>query len=322
MKNILVVYPNCSMGGMASVYRNRALSDQNNHYHFIFNNDKGGMSFFEDLSNVHLTIVRKDRLARYLSYLINVVKYDEVYVTSIPEIVQVFKDSDIRVIYEFHTSTDSIIEKECKEIDVDEVHSINVPSEYLKSVVSPFLDPRVAGKLSVVPNLVDESIFNSSLTGKSCYKFGSDDKKPLIWIGRLDKGKNVNDFLRLLKTLGENYVGIILLGLESDPDRFSRFLGYASSLGVKNRLYTLVNVPQPGIASLFSMVKDRNGFYVSTSLGESFGYGVQEALDSGVSTVAYDVGALSERCSQIAEATYDLVDVGSVSKMSKVIRGY
>ncbi|WP_193058230.1 glycosyltransferase [Glutamicibacter arilaitensis] len=322
MKKILVVYPNCSMGGMASVYRNRALSDENNLYHFVFNNDKGGVSFYEDLENAQITIVRKDRLVKYLEYLISITEYDEVCITSIPEVVKIFSDSDIRVTYEFHTSTDSIIESECKAFDVQEVDSINVPSEYLKAIVSQFVDSQAIGKLSVVPNLVDVSIFNSEPIAGLDYKFGSDEKKPLIWIGRLDKGKNVNDFLRLLKVLGEDYVGIILLGLEDDPERFSRFMGYASSLGVKNRVYTLVNVPQPGIASLFSMVKARNGFYVSTSLGESFGYGVQEALDSGVSTVAYDVGALSERNSRSSEVTYDLVDVGSISEMSRAIRGH
>lgn len=322
MKKILVVYPNCSMGGMASVFRNRALSDKSNIYHFIFNNDKGGASFFEDLGNAHLTIVRRDRLENYLAYLISLINYDEVYIISIPGVVKIFKDTDIKVVYEFHTSTDSIIEKECEAFDVEDVDSINVPSEYLKAIVSQFLDSQAIGKLSVVPNLVDGSLFNSEPIAEVNYKFGSDERKPLIWIGRLDKGKNVNDFLRLLKNLGEEYVGIILLGLEDDPERFSRFMGYASSLGVKNRVYTLVNVPQPGIAALFSMVKARNGYYVSTSLGESFGYGVQEALDSGVSTVAYDVGALSERSSQVTEATYDLVDVGSISEMSRAIRAY
>ena len=104
---ILTLYPNCSLGGMTSVYLNRCLVDNENQYDFIFLNDKGGRKAYEALESSSLRIVRKDRLNAYMEYLVKSSEYEEIRITSLPEVTQLIKEKlkNTKVIYEFHTSS-------------------------------------------------------------------------------------------------------------------------------------------------------------------------------------------------------------------------
>lgn len=314
----LIVYPNCSMGGMATVFRNRIKYNPEVAYHLIFVNDLGGRSYFDDLPNARITIVRKDRLKNYLQYLFGTEEYERILVTSMPDVMMMAAEqSSAECIYEFHTSTDSIIEGEIARLEFGRIDSIQVPSLYLRDVVQDYLKSEFHQLLRVEPNLVDTQLFTPK--ENLDLKLDFSGLKPLIWLGRLDAGKNVNDFLRVLSRLDDSYCGVVVLGLESDPARFSSFLGYASSLGVRNRIKVLVNLPQTGIADLYNSARKMNGFFISTSLGESFGYGVQEALSTGLSTVAYRVGALAERTTSLKDTQFNLVDVGDIESMVAVV---
>lgn len=316
--NSLIIYPNCSMGGMATVYRTRILSNPQINFTLLFVNDLGGKSFFEDLANVEVVIVRKDRLLAYASFLAESGVFANVFVTSLPEVAnRIARVSGLELIYEFHSSSAMIIEKELNQLQIDDVSSIQVPSNYLLEIVAGYLDHDYHHSLKVVPNLTDGSIFRQR--DDIDFEMNLDGRRPLVWIGRLDSGKNVADFLRLLSIVDDQYIGIIILGLEQDPSRFANFLGYASSLGVKSRIRVFVNLPQAGIADLYNLARLNDGFFVSTSLGESFGYGVQEALDCGLNTLAYDVGALAERTFRHESVRYSLVDVGAIASMANRI---
>lgn len=313
----VILYPNCSMGGMATVYRNRIRSQPQKQFKLIFLFDKGGKSYYDNLPNVELVIVRRDRLDSYLRYLTATIHINAAYITSLPDAANLLSDLKIKVNYEFHSSTDSILRKEIEKLDSKSLFRIQVPSNYLFNIIHGYIETEDKDKVVIVPNLVDEHMF--SFVENVDLNIDFDGRIPLVWVGRLDSGKNVNDFLRALTLLEEHYVGIVILGLESDPQRFSKYIGYASTLGVADRIHTLVNLPQAGIASIYNKARIDGGYFVSTSLAESFGYGVQEALQTGLSTVAYDVGALSERVPHYG-AQYHLVDVGDVAELVGVIR--
>lgn len=313
-KRVLIVYPNCSMGGMATVYRNRVKANPDDFFKLIFANDLGGRSYFDDVPNVEVIIVRKGRMVNYLKHLVAVEEFSKIMITSLPEIANaVSQVSDAQNVYEFHTSTDSIIQDEISKVNFESMDAIQVPSEYLQNVVSDNLPRELHELIKVVPNLVDQELFAPRDDTQIHLNFGG--KVPLVWVGRLDSGKNVNDFLRVLSRLDDSYLAIIILGLEHDPSRFANFLGYAAALGVKHKIRTLVNLPQSGIADIYNIARKQDGYFVSTSLGESFGYGIQEALATGLNTVAYRVGALSERTVPISNTRYSLVDVGDIDAM-------
>lgn len=313
----LIVYPNCSMGGMATVFKNRALESPDIDFELVFTRDLGGREFFDGIENVTINIVRRDRLVNYLKYAISVNHFESIFLTSFPEVFNELSRVHDKVVYEFHSSSEPVLRKEIDALDPTLIKRIYTPSIFLKDKISMMLAAELRELVCVTPNLVDGRIFNADTHPLRNFDIG--EKKALIWIGRLDAGKNINDFLRVLSIVNDDYIGVVILGLEQDPKRFASFFGYASSLGVLEKVRTFVNIPQSGVAGIFAYARENNGFFISTSLGESFGYGVQEALDIGLDTVAYNVGALSERSNSLTGTNYTLVDVGDITQMARAI---
>lgn len=313
--NILHLYPNCSLGGMTTVYRNRALSDPESHFTFLFMNDKSGSVAYNSLPNVTMRISQPDRYESMVSYAVSKSNYDSIRITSLPGIVSKLGRCDAEVIYEFHSSDQGIIQRELDVLDLSLVDKIATPSEYLAEVIRAKVSVDQRSMVVVIPNLVDRDVF--SVDGPVPMLSLDSNSLPLVWIGRLDKGKNVNDFLRLLSLLPDVYTGIIILSFEDQPGRLADFLGLAASLGLDTRIKILLNLSQHQIADIYRFSRNRNGFFCSTSLGESFGYGVAEALSVGLSTIAYDVGALKE-LSEDAEAL-TLVPVGDVRGLAREV---
>lgn len=314
---ILHLYPNCSLGGMTTVYRNRALSDLDNRYTFLFANDKSGSVAYQSLPNATMRIARPDRYEALVEYAVSSVDYDLVRVTSLPKIVTRLVKSKAEIVYEFHSSDEKVIQRELLELDLELVSKITTPSEFLAEVVRGYMPVGKRGMVEVLPNLVDESVFTS--TGFVPPLVSEPGAVPLVWIGRLDKGKNAADFLRVLSLLPSDYFGVVILSFEDQPNRMAEFLGLASSLGVDARIRVLLNLAQAQISEIYRHAQANGGFFCSTSLGESFGYGVAEALSAGLDSVAYDVGALGELSS--VEANYHLVPVGDLHGFAERILG-
>mgnify|MGYP007072505742 FL=1 len=77
----LIIYPNCSKGGVSSVIRGRAADEPNTQFDVVFFNDRGGLRTFSDISNVDVRIIREDRSIAYLTYLVSRMDYDSVPVS-------------------------------------------------------------------------------------------------------------------------------------------------------------------------------------------------------------------------------------------------
>ncbi|HMR10412.1 MAG TPA: hypothetical protein PKA88_31765, partial [Polyangiaceae bacterium] len=75
---VLTFYTNCSLGGMTSVYRGRALENPDVQFDIVFSADRDGRSAFADLPNVDVRIVPPSRVASYLNWVISTVDYSEV----------------------------------------------------------------------------------------------------------------------------------------------------------------------------------------------------------------------------------------------------
>lgn len=316
-KQILHLYPNCSLGGMTTVYRNRALSDPQSRYTFLFAHDKSGSVAYQSLPNAAFRIIRPDRYEALVEYAVANSDYDLVRITSLPRIVSRLARSNAEIVYEFHSSDEKVIERELSELDLSVVSRITTPSAFLADVVRGKLPVAHREMVEVLPNLVDKTTFDP--TGPVPDLVFEPQTVPLLWIGRLDKGKNVSDFVRVLSLLPSRYVGVVILSFEDQPNRMAEFLGLAASLGVDARLRVLLNLAQVQIAGMYRYAQVNGGFFCSTSLGESYGYGVAEALSAGLDSVAYDVGALGELNSEVAN--YHLVPVGDLHGFAERIVG-
>lgn len=316
----LIVYPNCSKGGVTSVIRGRARKNPEIHFDVVFFNDRGGRFAFEDLPNVTVRIVRQDRSTSYFNYLMENFSYSSVSVLSSPATSnQLVKFENCRVTYEFHSSDMSIVKEEIDQLEVDRIARFIAPTSVMTEQIRDLLPLRVRDRLEVESNLVDTALFSTD--GRAEFfansRFEQDANAiPLIWVGRFDSGKGYQYFIRTIAQLPEQYVGHVIVSLESDPDRADKFLSECAAMGVEDRVRLYLNLSQAQIAEAYRSVRDAGGWCVSTSLMESFGYSVAEARACGLRVAAFDLPVWDAYAHDSAVVT---VPTGSIPALVRVI---
>lgn len=313
MKTIISAYVNCSMGGMGTVLRNRALHDEDSRHLLYFTKDAGGRGSFAQLNDTDLRITERARLPASIQYACQELDVSEISIISMPDVAVAVNNAGLgsKLVYEIHTSDAKVIGHELGILQNFGDVRVRVPSLYTRDQVDSIRPAGLKCHFEVVPNTVDVEIFKRS--GSAVLL--DDQSIPLVWVGRLDKGKNPNDLLRVLKILPMRYVGIFVITLESGPDRFSDFIGLAAQYGVLDRISVFSDISQSAMADLFRGARRQDGVFVSTSLAESFGYSVLEASLCGLPVVAYQVGAIGEHQSDLIH----LVSAGSVQGLSAEI---
>lgn len=315
----LIIYPNCSKGGVSSVIRGRAADEPNTQFDVVFFNDRGGLRTFSDISNVDVRIIREDRSIAYLTYLVSRMDYDSVHVLSTPKIANALVENpDVVAVYEFHSSNMTVVEQELKELDIDKMSQIAVPSEMMKLKIGERLPRRTLSRLVVVPNLVDHHVFSQN--GPSDFfdrdpNFTEESLRPIVWVGRFDKDKGYQYAVRALAQLPEDFIGIFVVSLEHDPVRTSRFLSECDAMGVRDRVQLYMNLSQPEIANLYRSARDRGGVYVSTSLMESFGYAIAESIECGLPCAAFELPVLGLHRDRGKLQSVPIGDVEALAKM-------
>lgn len=317
MTKILSLYPNCSKGGMTTVYRTRALARPHDKHDFVFMNDRGGGEAFSSLPNTDYRIFTKGRFTPAVKYIADKFDYNEVRVTSMPEAATMLAESlPGKVVYEFHSSTVAIVESELSRLNLEALKIIQTPSDWLTNVVSRRVTRDQTKKCVTVPNLVDRDTFNASVSPADRHL--PEGAVPILWIGRFDKGKNFNDFLRLMSLLPHNFIPIVVVSYETEPDRISKALQEARSYGIADRMLTHLNLSQKQLAALYTWTRNHGGLFVSTSLAESFGYSIAEALACGLPTIAFRVGGVPEV--PTFGTRHELVPVGDVYQMATIAK--
>lgn len=88
-------------------------------------------------------------------------------------------------------------------------------------------------------------------------------------------------------------------------------------MGVGRRVHMFANLSRRDVAGLYRSARERNGWLVSTSLMESFGYSVAEALVCNLRVAGFELPAF--RSFDNAELL-NMVDIGSVSELAELVR--
>lgn len=315
----LIVYPNCSNGGVSTVIRGRATADPGNGIDAVFFEDRGGSHAFDDLPNVRSLISRRDRSGAALTYMATVFGYERASVLSAPQTVEHLAGKVPTLRYEFHSSDLDVVRREISELSLDVVDEITAPSSFMAEHVEGLL-PRVhRSKVSVEPNLIDAGTFR--IDGSADFaEFSTDialrQSRPLVWVGRFDQGKGHRHFARLLAALPEEFVGVMVVSLEREPERVSAFLSECAAMGVLDRIRIHLNLPQRELASMYRWARDLGGWAVSTSLLESFGYFVAEATACGLPVAAFALPVWAEHSRQ---ELINEVPIGSVRDLAAVV---
>lgn len=314
----LILYPNCSMGGVTSVIRGRARRYPDDVFEVIFFQDRGGRDAFNDLPNVEIRVSRRDRAKPFVAYTLSTRQYATVHFLSCPEIAVHTADIENgERIYEFHSSDMKVIRGELELLSETAVHKIIAPSTYMVNRIRIALPGDWQLPVEREPNLVDTGIFHRK--DERATPALASPRRPLIWVGRFDKGKAYRSFLRLLKILPqETFHGIMITSLESDPQRAAECLGEAGEDGVSRQVDLLANLPQSEIARIYRFARDSGGALISTSLLESFGYTVTEAAACGLPVIGFDLPALREH--DDPEGLITLVDIGNVGALAAAVQ--
>lgn len=295
---------------MTTVYRNRAITQPDDQFDFIFNNNFSGAESYA-LPNAEIRIIPSSRTEAYLKYHATRGRYDEVRLTSFPKLAACVPEG-IKLIYEFHSSDEQVLQNEISLLDTDRVDEFWVPSRFLKEVVDTFLHQKTDKSSIVVSNIVDKTTFKPhSVEMPGALK---ENTIPIVWVGRFDKGKNPLDLLRALSLVNDNYHAFIVVNLESDPNRIANFLSEAAQYGVSSQITVMQNLSPSEVSDLYNFAASKGGVLCSTSLGESFGYAIAEAHECGLRSIAYNVGALPEHIH--AGANLKLVDVGDIHQLA------
>ena len=312
----LTCYRNCSLGGMTSVFRGRAIQNQHDKFDFFFSEERGGIKAYTELKNVNLRIVREDRLISMINYCSNKFHYDIITICSMPNIINgIDVHKQIKVVYEIHSPIRSIIQKELLSIDLNKVHEIWTPSLWSADEIKYLIRHQKPPKIVVKRNITDKTNFNCF--SENSYLFSKRlGKIPILWIGRAENThKNYIDLFRVLSILPEKFYAILILSLENDFTRIAKLLGHAAIYNVDQRIDIFNNVPQEQMGEIHRGVRNAGGIFCSTSFAESFGYAVVEASMCGLPVIAYNVGALCEHNIE----NYFLINVGDIKKMASQI---
>src|SRR5690606_1305746 len=143
------------------------------------------------------------------------------------------------VIYEFHTPFRGQMEKEISKLSLDKIHSFAVPSKNSVRILSEILPSDRITDIEHRPNLVDVDYLKVKPEDVT---YDLKGRTPVLWIGRFDNQKNVNDFLRTLALLPQDYHGVAVVSLNDDGNIFADFMGDVYAYRVQDRISVLLNL--------------------------------------------------------------------------------
>lgn len=161
-------------------------------------------------------------------------------------------------------------------------HRVIVPTLDYKSMLTDKYDLD-ADKVRVIPNGTTFDIANKPRRGVSRRR-----KINLIFVGRMGYQKNISELVEMMGRLieqardtGQTYT----LHLVGDGDRRTSIEQQIKSLGISDSVIVHGAKSQHEVRDLY----DKCDLFVSTSLYESFGIVLVEAMSRGLPIVAYDI---------------------------------
>ncbi|HEX3047510.1 MAG TPA: glycosyltransferase family 4 protein [Bacillota bacterium] len=198
---------------------------------------------------------------------------------------------DIPTVYTFHTQYEQYAHyfplpaEMVKKIARERIRSfarrvdrLTAPAE---SVVELLRGYGVDRPVTVLPNPIELGIFLNRDQGKVRECYGLEGKRMLLSVGRLGQEKNLGLMLRALVILTEDFPQLRLILVGSGPAGES-LRREAHELGVTDRVIFTGRVADEELPSFFRAAD----LFIMTSLTETFGIVIMEAMAAGIPVVA------------------------------------
>jgi glycosyltransferase involved in cell wall biosynthesis len=196
---------------------------------------------------------------------------------------------EVPLIAEVHTTVEQGLEYLRKRDWVTD--GFIVPSNYSRRMLRErFLIPE-AHAIAVVPNCLDMSLFPHG-------DLSTFPQLPVLaWVGKLDEHKNWRGFLKVASKVagsGPRACFWLVGGHTASIMKQTELVDEVADRGLAERCRWFPRIEYAAMHKLYAAVRQSGGAVVVTSINESFGMSVLEALVCGCPVVAPDVGALSE----------------------------
>jgi glycosyltransferase involved in cell wall biosynthesis len=283
MMKILYFYKFCILGGVTTQLANRLkFLRHHSEVHFAFLEDYGGASAFEGYEHVRIL----GTVEEIKSY-IEVNDFDIMITIDTYELYEAL-GSELEgkvIIHEVHTTYSEPLQRLAATKDSLPFHYVITPSAYMKD----YLDSIGITGAYHINNCLDIDLFR--------YEAGMEQEPAtILWVGKLDDHKNWSSYLNIAGRLNARMPEL----------QFMLVGGYTAAEEIKKQL--MLKVEQMGFKhfkwipkvnyeemhSYYSSVAQSGGLYVSTTINESFGMTVLEAMACRCPVVVPRVGALPE----------------------------
>ncbi|MEM2779991.1 MAG: glycosyltransferase [Candidatus Bathyarchaeia archaeon] len=174
-----------------------------------------------------------------------------------------------------------------------------------------------AKKPIILYNKVDLKLFRADLDSVNAKReLGLEGKKVLLYVGRIDKQKNVGCLIRTVRELlniSLKDVHLLLVGSGSEVKQLKRL---ASQINVQDKITFIGPVPHEKLPIYYAAAD----IYVHSSLFEGFGIPLIEALASGKPIVAGKVGAIPEIVEDAGILVFPLNPKFFANAISKILQ--
>lgn len=281
---VLFVYKYLTIGGVETVLRSRldVLPKLGVSAEAWFLEDGPGRVIFDGIEDlIHVGTIRELTSVMHDYDLLVSMDTEEVFDIDGGE------GNQRRWIVEFHTPYRDV-QSYLKKVSTKQVAAILTPSEYQSRVAESLIDTPI--QILVVPNPLRREFVDEPLNAPS---WG----EPIIgWIGRMDELKNWKGFISLSHELLKRRrdVSFWLIGDSPSNGIEQELEPLARDRDIYGRLYWFRNVDHQFIPRFLDLIRCSGGLVVSTSLGESFGMTIAEAMARSCAVVAPGDSPFSE----------------------------
>ena len=304
-------YRFCNIGGVSSVIRERMAADQDSAFQVScnFEIDGGG---FAQLTGAGADVTINRRHLETTIDCLDKIKPDAVHLIdepdNLPAIREVYSGT---LVLEVHSSTPTYLSKvtatsaACADL-------ILVPSKWSRHQLEMRIaDSSLRSRIQVLPNI---ALKPEQADGKTTGRLIEPDLPHILWIGKVSDGKNWRDALRIFASISAFHDCrlVMITGGMIESDKQADVVSEIMALGIEDRVDWRHNLRRQSISAIYSACAKSGGCLLVTSLAESFGLVVIEALAHGLPVVTSNSGALPELISDGKNGA--IFPVGSVDK--------
>lgn len=143
------------------------------------------------------------------------------------------------------------------------------------------------GKIRIVPNAIElDKYKNKNSNQNTLDKYGIDKKdKVLLFVGRIDKYKGVQDVIEAMPTVSAEYTDVKFIVVGRDYGYRAELEKLRAKLNLRDRVIFAGNVPEKELIELYR----RADIFILPSRMEGFGIVLLEAMASGTLCIAYSI---------------------------------